>query len=254
MNRSEAPEADALDELQPAVALQTLLLMLLAIAVGTLMAAFVLPTWLPGLSDSLLGPAPKVYWYLSRASGEVSVVLLWLSMAIGVMITNKMARVWPGGPTAFDLHQHASLLGLGFALFHGLILLGDQYAKFSLIQLLVPFGTTTYRPLWVGIGQIGFYLMALVTLSFYVRKTIGSKVWRTIHYLSYLVFIMGVVHGLQAGTDGPNVWIRGLNWFLAGSLLFLTVYRILIARFPATRKPHRAPASAGIAQENARRS
>jgi predicted ferric reductase len=254
MNRSDAPAPDPLDDLQPAVALQTLLLMLLAIAVGTLMAAFVLPTWLPGLSDSLLGPAPKVYWYLSRASGEVSVVLLWLSMAIGVMITNKMARVWPGGPTAFELHQHASLLGLGFALFHGLILLGDQYAKFSLTQLLLPFGTTTYRPLWVGMGQIGFYLMGLVTLTFYVRKTIGPKVWRSIHILSYLVFLMGIAHGLQSGTDSTNVWVQGLYSFLVGSLLFLTIYRILIARFPVARKPRSAPAASGLAQERVRRS
>ncbi len=254
MTAPNQPVSDDLDDLPPAMALQTLLLMLLSIAAGTLLAAFVLPTWLPGLSDSLLGPAPKVYWYLSRASGIVSLVLLWLSMAIGVIITNKLARIWPGGPTAFDLHQHASLLGLGFALFHGLVLIGDQYAKFSLTQLIVPFGTTTYRPLWVGIGQLGFYLMAVVGLTFYIRKIIGSKVWRSIHYLSFAVFVMGLFHGLQAGTDSANPLIRELYWFLAGSLVFLTIYRILITRFAPTHKRRAAPVAGNIARENAPRS
>jgi len=41
---------------------------------------------------------------------------------MGVTMTNKMARIWPGGPTAFDAHQYTSLLGLTFALFHAIIL------------------------------------------------------------------------------------------------------------------------------------
>jgi hypothetical protein len=53
------------------------------------------------------------------------------SVAFGLIMTNRMARVWPGGPTAFDLHQFTSLLGLAFAVFRGLILLGDQYIKYT---------------------------------------------------------------------------------------------------------------------------
>ncbi|MBI4771873.1 MAG: hypothetical protein HY784_16035 [Chloroflexi bacterium] len=93
-----------LDTLPPAMSLGTLLLMLLAVAAGAFAAVVALPALLPGLSASLLGPAPKAYWYLSRASAWVAYVLLWLSMAFGLSLTNKMTRIWPGGPTAFDLH------------------------------------------------------------------------------------------------------------------------------------------------------
>jgi predicted ferric reductase len=101
--------------------------LLLAALVGALGAVLLLPAWLPGLSQSLLGAEPKAYWYLARASAGVAFGLLWLSMVFGLLITNRMARLWPGGPAAFDLHQHASLLGLAFGLFHALILLGDGY-------------------------------------------------------------------------------------------------------------------------------
>jgi len=215
------------DQLSPAVPLYTVLLMLLAIAAGVFAAVVALPHWLPGLSASLLGPEPKVYWYLSRSSAVVAYLLLWVSMATGLAISNRLARIWPGGPIAFDLHQHTSLLGLGFALFHALILMGDHYINYSLAQALVPFASAGYRPLWVGLGQIGWYVLVIVSLTFYVRRKIGHRLWRLIHFLSYAMFALALIHGLMSGTDSPSVWARGIYWASAASLLFLTVYRIL---------------------------
>ncbi|MBI3362534.1 MAG: ferric reductase-like transmembrane domain-containing protein [Chloroflexi bacterium] len=236
---------EELDSLPPAMALHSLLLMLMAVALGAFAAAIALPAWLPGLSASLLGSAPKAYWYLSRSSAFIAYILLWLSMALGLIITNKMARVWPGGPTAFDLHQHASLLGLAFALFHGLILMGDKYINYTLRQVLLPFASVDYRPLWVGVGQIGFYLLALVGLSFYARRQMGNRLWRLIHYLSFAVFALALLHGLMSGTDSATTWARSLYWTSGGSLLFLTVYRVLASMVmkPASKRAQIARAS-----------
>lgn len=228
---------DEYDALPPAMAFHTLAIMLLAVVIGAIAAVVVLPAWLPGLSSSLAGSQPKAYWYLSRASAFVAYALLWLSMAMGLIMTNKLARVWPGGPTAFDLHQHASLLGLAFALFHGLILIGDRYTNYTVGQLLVPFASSNYRPVWVGLGQIGFYLLAGVGLSFYVRRRIGQRRWRVIHYLSFAVFALALVHGLFSGTDSVLPWVRSIYWVSAGSLLFLTIYRVLATRLLPAKRP-----------------
>ena len=217
------------DQLPPAVRLDTLLLMLLAIAAGVLTAVVVLPSWLPGLSASLLGPEPKVYWYLSRSSAFVAYLLLWASMTTGLAISSRLARIWPGGPLAFDLHQHTSLLGLGFALFHALILIGDRYINYSLGQVLIPFASSSYRPLWVGLGQIGWYILAIVSLSFYVRRKIGHRLWRLIHFLSYAMFALALIHGLLSGTDSTAGWARVMYWGSATILLLLTIYRIVFA-------------------------
>jgi predicted ferric reductase len=226
-----------LDNLPPAMALNTLLLLLLGVIAGAFAAVVTLPTLLPGLTHSLLGDAPKAYWYLSRASAFVAYGLLWFAMLLGVIITNKMARLWPGGPVAFDLHQHASLLGLVFALFHGLILLGDHYIHFTVARVIIPFATVDYRPAWVGLGQIGFYLLALVGLSFYVRRFIGTKLWRLIHFLSFLTYALALTHGIASGTDTKTVWAQNFYWATGGSLLFFIMYRILVSVFrPA---PHR---------------
>jgi predicted ferric reductase len=243
MSRPISKPSD-IDDISPAPAFYSLVLVLLVAVAGATAALLVLPAWLPRASASLLESEPKAYWYLSRESAMVAYVLLWLSMALGLGMTNRLARAWPGGPTTFDLHRHTSLLGLAFALFHALVLLGDHYINYSLAQILIPFASAGYRPLWVGLGQIGLYLMALVGLSFYVRGVTGQRFWRLIHYLSFVVFLLALAHGLFSGTDSTALWARGIYWASGGSLLFLATYRVLSARLTSRPPRGRAPGPA----------
>lgn len=239
MNQEQAPRRgrDDFEDLPSATAPGTVPALLLASLGGVLAALLLLPRWLPGLSASLSGPQAHGYWFLARASAWVAFGLLWLSLVMGLSITNRLARLWPGGPTAFDLHQHVSLLALAFALFHALILLGDRFIGYSPATLLLPFASHDYRPISVGLGQLGFYALALVGLSFYVRRLIGRRLWRAIHYLSFAVFVLVLAHGLGSGTDSGAVWARGVYWASGSSVLFLTWFRVLVSRSSRTDPP-----------------
>lgn len=209
--------------------IQSFLTLLIATAIGLLLALLVLPAWMPNMAFSLNTDAPKAFWYLSRATAFVSLSLLWISMALGLGITNKMARLWPGAPAAFAIHEYVSLLGLAFAVFHALIILGDHYINFTFAQLLVPFSTIDYRPFWVGLGQVGFYVWAILAVTFYIRPLIGQKSWRVLHYGSFGMYLLAVFHGIFSGTDTGAGWAQNYYWYSIGSLLFLLVYRILSA-------------------------
>jgi predicted ferric reductase len=212
---------------EPAVPLGLLLIGLAAVAVCTLGLAVAMPLWLPQLADSLMGEKPKAYWYLSRASAFAAFGLLWLSMVFGLLITNKLARLWPGGPTAFDLHQYVSLLGIGFIIFHVLILLGDKYINYSIAELLVPFGSANYKPAWVALGQLSFYLWLLVSLTFYIRRLITQRGFKVIHYLSFMLFVFALLHGLWSGTDATSSLATAFYWMCGGSTAFFIVYRVM---------------------------
>ncbi len=216
-------------EYESTIGAQTFLFVLLAMVIGTLMAAVLLPSWMPNLANSLLGPDPKAFWYLSRGSAFVALSLLWVSMALGLTMTNKMARTWPGAPAAFAIHEYVSLLGLAFSIFHGLILLGDHYIQFDLAQVVVPFAASSYKPLLVGFGQVGFYVWLIVALSFYVRSRIGQKTWRAIHYVSFLTYIMALYHGITSGSDTAASWATWYYWISGGSLVFLLMQRIVVS-------------------------
>lgn len=210
---------------------RSLTLLGLCTIAGAIVAAISLPTILPAVQFSLLSTEPIAFWLLSRASAGVAFGLLWLSLASGIAITNRMARVWPGGPRAFDLHQFSGLLGLAFSLFHALILLGDKFIGYTLPQILIPFASLGYAPFWVGLGQVSLYLMVIVTLSYYVRGLIGRKNWRRLHYLSFGMYALVLLHGIMAGTDTALGWVQAGYWFSGASLLFLTIFRVLSASF-----------------------
>lgn len=194
---------------------------------GLLLSGVVLPFILPGLLNSVIGPDPKVFWYLSRGSAVVSYLFLWASMVFGLLLSSRTAKFWPGGFAANDLHQFLSIAGLTAGLFHGLILIGDHYMNITLVQVFLPFASPDYRPEWVGIGQIMFYLWGAIVISFYLRKRIGTKAWRFIHYIGFLTFAGALVHGVTSGTDTGSPWMTVIYWVSGASVLFMTFYRVL---------------------------
>ncbi|MCA9968153.1 MAG: hypothetical protein KC423_28100, partial [Anaerolineales bacterium] len=88
---------------------------------------------------------------------------------------------------------------------------------------------------------IGFYLMVITAVSFYLRSWIGQKNWRRLHYLTFLVYLMGTLHGWMAGSDAalmaPIYQGSGLL------VLFLTLFRILSAGATATSARARSRSS-----------
>ncbi len=215
----------------------------LGVSLGLLAASLLLPDRALQLAGTLTGNAPKAYWYMSRGSAFVALSLLWISMMLGLLITDKMARTWPGAPVAFSIHEFVSLLGLAFGMFHALILLGDHYINYRLAQILLPFGSVNYHPVWVGLGQIGFYAWAIISATFYIRQSIGGKAWKFIHYASFFNFVIAMLHGLGSGTDATTVWAQAIYWVMGGSVLFLTVFRVVSGLVQPKPQPRPLPPS-----------
>jgi predicted ferric reductase len=106
-----------------------------------------------------------------------------------------------------------------------------------LVEILVPFAAS-YRPLWTGVGILAFYLSVLVTVTFYLRKQISMKAFRTIHYLSILAFAGALLHGLYAGTDSALNGTQMMYWGTFLSTVFFGVYWLVFARLQnRERKP-----------------
>jgi len=200
---------------------------IVGVAAGTALALVVLPDVAPALLGSLSAPQPRSWWYLSRASGLVSYALVAASMLLGLLLSTRFARTWPGNAATFALHEHASILGLAFALLHALVLLGDSNTPFTLLEVLLPFGAA-YRPSALGMGQLALYGMALLAGTFYVRRWLGQRAWRLIHFTSFVVFALALLHGLASGTDRLAML---LGMVPAVLVLVLAIYRGLARWF-----------------------
>ncbi len=202
---------------------------LLALLVGGFVALFAAGPVTQLLNFIFALDSVQAMWYLTRAAGLIAYLLLWLSTLWGLVVASKIFDPVLHRAFTFDIHEFLSLFAIGFAVLHVVVLLGDKYLPFSLAQILIPFAAP-YRPFWVGLGVIAFYLTLLVTVTFYLRTRIGQKTFRSLHVLSFLAYAGVTLHALFAGTDSV-LWSAQLIY--AGSALvivFFTVYWYLMTR------------------------
>jgi methionine sulfoxide reductase heme-binding subunit len=186
------------------------------------------------------------FWYLSRAAGFTAYLALFGSVALGMMLSTRAAARTGRQQLAFDMHRFLSILALAFSLFHVYVLLGDQYLNFSVWQLSVPFASP-YRTLAVATGVVSMYAMVLVVASFYVRKFIGYRTWRALHFITFAMYAGVTLHGITAGTDTTQAWARLLYLSTGLAVLGLLAYRLQY-RLPQNETWRRARfAAAGAA-------
>lgn len=182
------------------------------------------------LFDSLFGASTgQMTWFITRASGILAYLLLWLSTVWGLAVSSKIFDKLVPRAFTYDAHEYLSLLAFVFTTVHVVILLGDTFMPFNIPQLLVPF-ISDYRPFWVGIGIIGTYLSILVTVTFYMRKLIGQRMFRLIHYLSFAGFFGVLIHSWFSGTDTGLLPTRIMYVFTGLSVIFMTVYWLVLLR------------------------
>ena len=112
---------------------------------------------LSGLKQLFVADSTQIWWYVTRSSGIIAYLLLWLSMVWGLVVPSKLLNPIIGPTFTIDFHEFISLLSIGFTLLHVFVLTIDRFLPYTPIQILVPF-LSLYRPFWVGIGVIAFYI------------------------------------------------------------------------------------------------
>lgn len=177
----------------------------------------------------------KAYWFISRSSGVLAYLLLTFGIMWGLVQSGAILRPTIPPLLALGLHSFLNWGALVMSALHGLVLLGDNYIKMSLAAVAIPFASD-YEPLLVGLGIIGFYLMLLLSSSFYARKWLGQKRFRLFHYASYPTFLLVTWHGLALGTDSGLMW--PLSVISLAAVLLFTSWRIIntgVAALPAKK-------------------
>ncbi len=171
-------------------------------------------------------PANYIWWLAGRASGVVALLLVTASVALGLTMASKVVRKRGMAPVLARVHEQTALAGLVAIAVHGVALLADPWLRPGVAGVLVPF-SMGYRPLFSGLGIVAGYLAALLGLSFYVRKRIGARLWRKLHRATVLVWALGVVHTLGAGSDAGSAWLRGLVLATGAPIVVLFAIRVL---------------------------
>lgn len=171
------------------------------------------------------------FWLLARASGITAYVVLTLSVLAGLVLKARpFARL--RAATVTEVHKTLALTGLGALVLHAASLVLDTTVKVSIPALVVP-GLVAYRPIGVAAGVLAAWLLVLIPASFWVRKRIGTRMWRRLHWLTYALFGLATFHGVTAGTDTAQPWMRAIYLGAAGTVAAAIAWRALVP--PARR-------------------
>ena len=180
-------------------------------------------------------------WYVTRASGVVSLLLLTAGLVLGVLGTVRWrSDRWPRFAVV-SIHRNLTLFAIAFVALHVLTTIADGYAPVGLKDAVIPF-VSRYRPLWLGFGAVAFDLLLALVVTSLLRARIGYRAWRAVHWLAYASWPFALVHGLGTGSDSRFGWLVIITIVCAGSrgrgprLRACSARR---ARYPCGREPER---------------
>lgn len=174
-------------------------------------------------------------WIVLRAAGIGAYAMLYLAVAWGLLSTTSIVTKRVSKPSSILFHQFVSTVGVTLIGVHVVLLVIDSFMPFRWVDVLVPMHST-FRPVAITLGVLGMYGAVIVLVSSWLRKPIGTKVWRAIHLLAIPAFALSLAHGVLAGTDTGRSWMWGFYAFTGLSVLFL----ILVRGFTYGYRPPRA--------------
>jgi methionine sulfoxide reductase heme-binding subunit len=173
----------------------------------------------------ILAAGPSPYWYLTRSTGAVALLLLTAAVVLGVVDVRRWSTPrWPRF-VVDALHRNVALLAMVFLCLHILTSVLDSFASISLIDAVVPFAGS-YRPFWLGLGAIAFDLLIAVTITSMLRQRMGYASWRAVHWLTYASWPIALLHGFGTGSDASGTWLLGLGVVCLLAVLAAVVVRV----------------------------
>jgi DMSO/TMAO reductase YedYZ heme-binding membrane subunit len=177
------------------------------------------------MATAAIGSSSTAYWYLTRATGVVALVLLTFVVALGVIdVARFSSDRWPRFLTD-GIHRSMSLLAVSFVAVHIVTTLLDTYAPIGLLDALIPFHSS-YRPIWLGLGAAAFDLLLAVIVTSLMRARIGAGTWRSVHWLAYACWPLALIHGLGTGTDARQGWMLTITVLCVVSVLISVAVRV----------------------------
>jgi sulfoxide reductase heme-binding subunit YedZ len=180
----------------------------------------------------------QFWWFVARSSGMVAWALITLALVWGVLLATRVLKPYDKPGWLLDLHRWLGALTVGFVAVHLVALVADNYVTFTLLDLVVPFGSD-YQRFAVGLGVLAMYLLIVVQVSSVYMRKIPKRWWRAIHVWSYVAVLLTSWHAVLAGTDIS----RGI-YAVAAVILSITpaialTIRIIKRPVRATPKPRR---------------
>ena len=184
---------------------------------------------------------------IARVLGLLGLALLIVSSVGGTLLASRTAQKikFLKGQT-FKYHRAVSLAGAALFLAHPIpLLLAHATTGLRWWNVFVPF-TAPKQGILIAWGTLAAYSLIVVTLSSINIKKIPRRQWRLLHYGSYAVLGLGLLHALTISNEfaryepfrleEPDKFL--LAFVAAPLVLAFPLWRIIAARRLRAKPEH----------------
>jgi len=166
---------------------------------------------IPVLLDS-----PPFLEGLTRVMALAGYLSIFLASLMS-LYTRQLVRYF--GRPFQKLHHLYSIGGLALLAIHGTAVAINVG---SLTAYLPDF--SSFYDFFRLAGRPALWLFAITTLTALWRKSF-RKQWRQIHWLNYLAFAFGTIHGIMIGTDFQSLLVKVLSVIMTVALIAAFVWK-----------------------------
>jgi predicted ferric reductase len=176
----------------------------------------------------------EALWAFGRASGVIALALFTVSVLLGII--NRSGRPLPGMPrfSVSLVHRNVAVLASVFLVLHVGTLILDPFAKLTLTDVVIPF-VGSFKPFWQGLGTVAFDLVIAIVVTGLLRRRIGARAFRFVHWFTYVMWPVAMLHSIGNGTNGTSGWFILFAVGSAALVLAAVIWR-LSARFGETAR------------------
>ena len=167
----------------------------------------------------------EALWALGRGNGVVALAFMTLSVVLGIGVRSGRPLFTLPRFGIADVHRFVALAATLLVALHMGLLFLDPYAKLRLIDFVVPF-LGAYRPLWQGLGTVAFDVLLVVIITSLLRRRLGLRIFRAVHWTTYLLWPIAMAHSLGNGTDTGRAWFLGFAGVCALMVAVTLVWRL----------------------------
>jgi sulfoxide reductase heme-binding subunit YedZ len=178
--------------------------------------------------------AAMITWIILRAAGVGAYLLLFGSVAWGLIGTTVLFGKRIPKATSVLIHRFLSTVALALLAVHIGGLLLDRFMPFRPLDALVPL-QAHFKPIAVGFGVLAMYAFLVVLVSSWGRKRIGPAWWRRLHFLTLPAFGLAMLHGIFSGTDTVRVWM----WWMYVATALVVIFLLAVRGLTADLRPER---------------
>ena len=168
-------------------------------------------------------------WYLMRATGVVTLVLLTGVLVLGIATHRRWRPGRAPRVVTAGVHRAISLLAVAFLGVH------------VLTAVVVPFvaGRSSFA---VGLGALSLDLTGALVVSSLLRARVPVRLWRGIHWLAYLAWPLALAHSFATGTDASATWLEGIGAVCVAAVAVSVLWRLSAERDAKHLEPRAATA------------